>query len=429
MAAPLAVRDFRCYYLGQTASAFGDALTPLAIAFAVLHLTGSPADLGIVVLSTRLPVIALTLLGGALGDRFSRRGVMLLADLMRFLAHGATAVLLLTGTAQIWMLVVLQLLAGAGSAFFNPAAVGLVPSLAGRKHLQAANSLLAVSRSATSILALGTAGALVAVAGPGWAVLIDALSFLISAAFLYRLPRAATAQPYGPRPGLLAGIGAGVAQVMGRSWLRLWIVHVCLTNMIAVSPILVLGPYIADDHLGGAPAWSAIGIGYAAGGIAGGVIAARWRPARPMVAALSVFLLMIPLPALLALPAATWQLVFAAVTAGLQLVVYNVLQTTALQHNLPEEHLARASSVVMLGALVAAPIGMGLAGPAAAAFGTRTVLTASAVLATLTTLAALPVPAVWRIRGSRCAPDSGDQPLDVRTDGDGEKEQRNENVR
>nr|BFE79261.1 hypothetical protein GCM10020093_018620 [Planobispora longispora] len=260
----------------------------------MLHLTGSPADLGIVVLSTRLPVIALTLLGGALGDRFSRRGVMLLADLMRFLAHGATAVLLLTGTAQIWMLVVLQLLAGAGSAFFNPAAVGLVPSLAGRKHLQAANSLLAVSRSATSILALGTAGALVAVAGPGWAVLIDALSFLISAAFLYRLPGPPPRSRTGHAPDCWRhrrrgrpGDGAILAEVVDRPRLP----HEHDRGL----PILVLGPYIADDHLGGAPAWSAIGIGYAAGGIAGGVIAARWRPARPMVAALSVFLLMIPL--------------------------------------------------------------------------------------------------------------------------------------
>ncbi|MBF8194736.1 MFS transporter, partial [Nonomuraea sp. K274] len=162
--APLRSRDFRNYYVGQTASAFGDALTPLAIAFAVLHLTGSPVDLGIVVLSTRLPVILLTLLGGAIGDRFARRTVMLLADVIRFAAHGATAVLLLTGTAQLWSIVALQLVAGAGAAFFNPAAVGLIASLAGRDGTQAANSLISISRSTASMLALGAAGALVALA-------------------------------------------------------------------------------------------------------------------------------------------------------------------------------------------------------------------------------------------------------------------------
>ncbi|MFB4277073.1 MFS transporter [Nonomuraea sp. MTCD27] len=425
---PLAIRDFRRYYLGQTASAFGDSLTPLAIAFAVLHLTGSLVDLGIVVLSTRLPVIVLTLVGGAAGDRFARRTVMLLADLVRFGAHGVTAVLLLTGTAQIWTLVVLQLVAGAGSAFFNPAAVGLVGSLAGKKHLQAANSLVSISRSAASILALGAAGALVALVGPGWAVLIDALTFLVSAAFLALLPRV----PARERPqsgsdershsgrggrsqwvgggGLVASIGDGLVEVRKRPWLWVWVIHVALANVIVVSPILVLGPYVADRELGGAPAWSAIGIAYAVGGLAGGLLGARWRPARPIVAAVLFFLLMAPLPALLALPADLWLLALAGAAAGMQLVVHNVLQTTVVQQNVPEQYVARVTSVVMVGSLVAAPLGMGLAGPVAAALGTRPVLVGCAAFAILLTAAVLLVPAVWRVRGHRrrpTAPDPG----------------------
>jgi MFS family permease len=101
----LRIRDFRRYYLGYTASAFGDSLTPFALAFAVLDLTGSPAALGMVLLSTRLPVIVFALVGGAIGDRFSRRTIMLLTDTVRFLAQGATAAILLTGVARIWMLV------------------------------------------------------------------------------------------------------------------------------------------------------------------------------------------------------------------------------------------------------------------------------------------------------------------------------------
>ncbi|MEV4112235.1 MFS transporter [Nonomuraea sp. NPDC049695] len=403
MFAPLSARGFRRYYLGQTASAFGDSLTPLAIAFAVLHLTASPVDLGIVVLSTRLPVILLTLLGGAIGDRFSRRTVMLLADLTRFAAHGTTALLLLTGTAHLWMLVALQLVAGAGSAFFNPAAVGLVASLAGKEHLQAANSLISLSRSAASMVALGTAGALVALVGPGWAILVDALTFLVSMAFLYRLPTedrfsAEKAVPRTGGGGLLAGIGGGIAEVARHPWLWIWIVHVAIINAIVLSPIMVLGPYVADRQLGGAPAWSAIGIAYAVGGLAGGFVGARWRPARPMVAALLFALLMAPLPALLAVPAQVWLLALAGAGAGMQVVVYNVLQTTAIQRNLPERFVARATSVTMLGALVAAPIGTGLAGPAAAWSGTGPVLVAGAVTAVLVTALTLLAPSVWRIR-------------------------------
>ncbi|WP_345563226.1 MFS transporter [Nonomuraea rosea] len=403
MFSPLAARGFRRYFWGQTASAFGDSLTPLAMAFAVLHLTGSPIDLGIVVLSTRLPIIALTLLGGAIGDRFSRRTVMLLADTARFVAHGVTAALLLTGTAQVWMLVLLQLAAGAGSAFFNPAAVGLIASLAGQERLQAANSLISISRSTASMLALGAAGALVALVGPGWAVLIDALTFLVSAAFLYRLPRAVAEERPQSHGGLLASIGGGLAEVRRRPWLWIWISHVALVNLLVISPMLILGPYVADQHLGGAPAWSAIGISYAVGGLAGGFVSARWRPSRPMAAAVAFALLTVPLPALLALPADVWQLMLAGIGAGLQLVVYNVLQTTAIQRNVPESFVARATSVTSLGALVAAPLGMGLAGPAATAFGTGSVLAATAVVAVLVSAVTLALPPVWRIRDARPA--------------------------
>lgn len=355
-------------------------------------------DLGIVVLSTRLPVIVLTLVGGAAGDRFSRRGIMLAADLVRFGAHGATAVLLLTGTAQIWSLVVLQLIAGAGSAFFNPAAVGLIASLVGKEQLQAANSLVSISRSATSIVALGVAGALVALVGPGWAVLIDALTFLVSAGFLFLLPKAVAGERPPPAGGLLSSIGGGLMEVRRRPWLWVWIIHVALGNVIVISPILVLGPYVADLRLGGAPAWSAIGIAYAVGGLAGGLLGTRWRPARPMVAALLFFLLLAPLPALLAVPADLWLLVVAGALAGMELVVYNVFQTTVVQRHVPEQFVARVTSVIMLGSLVAAPLGMALAGPAAAAFGTRPVLLVCAAFTVLLTLATLLVPSVWHLR-------------------------------
>ncbi|MER5426872.1 MFS transporter [Streptosporangium roseum] len=417
--APLTVRDFRHYYFGHTASTFGDALTPLAIAFAVLHLTGSPADLGIVILSTRIPIIALSLLGGALGDRFSRRNVMLVADLMRFLAQGATATLLLSGTARIWMIVVLQLIAGMGSALFNPASVGLVVSLAGKERVQEANSLLSMSRSITSILALSVAGAMAATIGPGWAILIDAATFLVSAAFLSRLPRAVATQRPAASTGLLASIKGGLAEVTRRSWLLVSVIHVALTNLIVVAPFLVLGPYVADEHLGGAPAWSAIGIAYAVGGLAGGFAAVRWKPSRPVGATLAVFLLMTPLPALLAVPAPLWLLLPAALLAGVEVVIYNVLQTTVIQRHVPDHLIARASSVVTLGSLAAAPLGMGLAGPAALVFGSGTVLVAGAVLAVLVTVTALLVPSVWQIKDGPGKDEQAESAEPAHTDADG----------
>ncbi|MEV1175584.1 hypothetical protein AB0J09_45065, partial [Nonomuraea sp. NPDC049784] len=129
-------------------------------------------------------------------------------------------------------------------------------------------------------------------------------------------------------------------------------------------------------------------------------VAARWKPSRPVGATLVVFLLMTPLPALLAAPAGLGLLMPAAFLAGLEVVVYNVLQTTTIQRHVPDHLIGRTSSVVTLGALVAAPLGMAVAGPAAQTFGSGTVLAASAVMAILITVATLLVPSVWQIRDS-----------------------------
>ncbi|MEV0606211.1 MFS transporter [Polymorphospora rubra] len=394
----LRIRDFRNYYIGYTTSAFGDVLTPFALAFAVLHLTGSPTALGIVVLSTRLPIIVFALVGGAVGDRFSRRTIMLTTDGVRFVAQAATAAILLTGVAQVWMLVVLQLTASAGAAFFNPAAQGLITSVVDKPHLRQANSLLAVSRSATSIIAVGSAGALVALTDPGWAIGVDALTYLVSATALSRLPRAHTAGHPGHKDGLLTSIRTGLSEVRSRTWLWVWTAHVGLINLLVISPIFVLGPYVADTYLGGAPAWAAVGISYAVGGLIGGIVSSRWKAARPMAAALACSMMVVPLAVTLAVPASLWLIVAASLFGGVQVSIYNVFQMTTVQNELPDDLIARATSVLMLGGHLAVPIGTGLAGPIAAALGTRTVLGAIAVAAVLVTVGTLAVPATWRIR-------------------------------
>jgi len=398
---------FRRYYLGYIASSFGDSLTPFALAFAVLDLTGSPSALALVVLASRVPVVVLVLVGGAVGDRFSRRTVMLTTDLVRGLVQAGTAAILLTGTAELWMLIALQLLAGAGTAFFNPAAQGLLPAVVDPPRLQQANAMLATSRSATSIAAVATAGLLVATAGPGWAVAVDAATFLVSAAALHGLPGTAATEVSLRQPGLLHSIRGGLDELKGRTWLWVWVVHGFLISLCVISPLFVLGPYIADRYLGGPTAWAVVGIAYTAGGVLGGILSSRWRPHRPMTAAVTVFALLIPLPALLAWPADLTFLIPASVIGGVQVSLYNVFQTTTVQHQLP--HLiSRATSLLMLGSVVAVPLGTGLAGPLAQLLGTRPVLAGAAAAGIIITAATLTIPAVHAVANT--ASTANDQP-------------------
>ena len=194
-------RDFRLLFSGQAISVVGDALFPVALAFAVLELSGSPSSLGLVLAAQALPLAGFSLVGGVVGDRVSRQRLMLASDLGRAATQALTAGLLIAGVAEIWHLAVLAALYGAAEAFFRPAAGGLIPRLVPDEHLMQANSLIAMSQSAGLVLGPALAGALIALFGPGSAIAIDAASFLASAACLWLMsPRPGASWPASARP-------------------------------------------------------------------------------------------------------------------------------------------------------------------------------------------------------------------------------------
>lgn len=385
-------RRFATYWAGQTASSAGNALSTLALVFAVLSVSSSAASLGLVLLASRLPVIAFSLFGGVLGDRRSRRVLMLGADLARCGLQAVTAGLLISGHASVWNLAALQAGAGAASAIFTPAAAGLVVELAPAGKVREANSMLAMSRSVSAIVALGLAGAIVAAGGPGVAFAADAASFAISTASLAAIRSPALALPAPPSRRLLSDLRHGWAAVRERPWLCTYAAHAALLNALAVGPFFVLGPLVADHHLGGAPAWAAIAIGYALGSLCAAAITLRWNPHRPIAAAIASSLALAPLLALLAVAAPLWLLVPAALGAGAQATVYNTFASTARQANVPAELLSRTSALVTLAALIAAPAGMSLAGVAADTLGTAPVLYAAAASVLVGAAGALALP-------------------------------------
>ena len=138
-------RSFRLFFFGQGISAVGDRIVSVALAFAVLDLTGSVKDLGIVLAAQTAPLVLFILLGGVWSDRVSRRALMLASDLVRAGAQGASAALLVTGSAHVWQLVILQALYGTAAAFFGPASVARLPQTVAPADLQQANALMAIS--------------------------------------------------------------------------------------------------------------------------------------------------------------------------------------------------------------------------------------------------------------------------------------------
>lgn len=113
-------------------SLLGDGMINVALAFAVLEVAGSASDVGLVFAVRLVPMVLALLAGGVVPDRLSRRAVMVAADLVRVAAQGATAALLIAGSASVGSLAVLAGVTGAATGFFLPAGTGLLPAVVTR---------------------------------------------------------------------------------------------------------------------------------------------------------------------------------------------------------------------------------------------------------------------------------------------------------
>lgn len=266
-------RLFRRYFAGQALSLIGDGLIPLTLAFAALQV-GGPAVLGLVLAANRIPIAVLVLFGGMLGDRWPRRAVMVAADLLRTATQAVTGLLLVTGHAGVVSLVVLQAAAGVGTAVFTPASQGLVPALVPSQQLQQANAALGLAANTAKLGSISVAGALVAAAGPGVALLLDAATFAASAVslLLLRLPESAARVG---RASVARDVRDGARRVAGTPWLRTMLGYQALLQALVIGPHMVAGPLLAAQVYGGAGAWALIGVVQAAGSIAGGALALR----------------------------------------------------------------------------------------------------------------------------------------------------------
>lgn len=362
-------RDFRLLFLGRTASLLGSAFAPVALAFAVLDdLGGSATDLGLILAASWVPQIVLTLFGGVWADRVPRNLLMLGTDLLMFAAQGSVAVLLLTGRAELWHVAVLQALRGAATAFFFPASVGLVPQVVSAGRLQQANALLRLSQSSTQILGAALAGIVVAAVGSGWAIGFDALTFLASAAFLarIRLPRA-PARAH----DLVRELREGWGEFRAREWLWVIVAAAALGNLANSAGVVVLGPVVAKEELGGAQAWGFFTASVSIGLVAGGLVSLRLRPRHPLLLAQLAVLLAVGEFLALAFAVPLPLLLLAGAVAGFGFELFGVLWDTALQQHVPGDRLSRVSAWDQLGSFVVIPIGLTIAGPLAARVGTE----------------------------------------------------------
>jgi|1186.fasta_scaffold04091_3 hypothetical protein len=391
----LAERNFRLAFASTTVSALGDGVSTIALAFAVLQITDSPTKLGLVIASRQVANAAITLAAGVFADRLPRHLVLVAAAIVQAAVQTASALLLLTGHATVGLLALLALVYGLADGFVLPASQGLIPLIVSSVRLQQANALLGLSRSVLGFGGPALGGVLVALGSPGGALLVDAATFAVAAALLARISIAPRDDTVVPEP-FFAELRSGWHEFRRQTWIWTTIVFFGIGNMAGAS-LAVLGPVLAKSDYGGVGAWAAFVSVTGVGAIAGGVLALRARPKRPLLASVLyavpygfqtlAFGIGLPLWALLAIAA------FDGVTLSLHLALW----FTVFQREVPEAARSRVSSYDALGSFVLVPLGAAIAGPAAALIGVHATLIAAGVIS-LACIAVVAVqPSVWAI--------------------------------
>jgi hypothetical protein len=393
--------NFRRLAAGATSSALGNAITPVALAFAVLDLGGSATELGLVEAAYALTNVLTTLFGGVLGDRVPRVVMMQGSALGASLTQAFIAASLIGGWSSILLLGLVGMVNGSLSALSGPSSAALTRQTVPDDLLPSAVALRRLLQNSAMIVGFAGAGIMVALTGSGWAIAVDAATFAVAAYCFHRLdvpPLAA--RPVGSVDGqprtMVGDLGEGAREVLRHTWLWILILQATLYHLFYGGVQGVLGPIAVRD------AWNEAAWGWAlaalmTGFMMGGLISLRFRPRRGLLVGTLLLTLTASFPAAIALGDSLTVLLLGAFLHGFGLEVFSLNWDLSIQQNIAADKLARVYSFDLVGSFLARPLGLALTGPVSAATGVTAWLWVCAMVMAGGSLAAAALPSVRRL--------------------------------
>jgi MFS family permease len=279
-------RNFRLLWIGQGMSLIGDQFYMIALPWLVLIMTGDPVALGLVLALTGIPRAVFMLVGGALTDRFSQRSIMLASDMLRLVLTTLLALVVLSGSIQVWMLYVFALAFGTVSGFFLPASNSMVPRIVNKEELMVGNSIIQGTSQLSVFIGPLLAGALLAIfssgsapvsgaatpimTGIGLAFAFDALTFLVSVVTLWMMKVSKPQTGATGAGNILSSIKDGIVFVAKTPNILIMFSIVAILNFLFSGPVLVGLPVIANSRLAeGAAAFGILMAAHAMGNLVG----------------------------------------------------------------------------------------------------------------------------------------------------------------
>src|SRR3984885_252124 len=395
----LAIRDFRILLVDRLVAPFSNGFSMVGVSFAVLNLTGSTADLSYVLAAQVAPMLVFTLVSGVFADRLRPQWVIVAGNVAVIVGEGAFGLLVLTGHPALWTMICLEALNGIGAAMFYPASQALLPQIVPDALLQEGSSISRLAMNTGQMTGAASAGLVVAVLGPGWALTLCAIGMTGTIPLLLSLKGGRTLRFAAAKgSGMVTELREGWTEFRSHTWLWATVIQYALVMMAFNGAFFVLGPVGARTHLGGPAAWGAIPAADALGLVAGGLVSLRYTPRKPMlfVVGSGAAIALTPLSLALVLPLPV--ICLCAFALGTLIEVMMVQWTVQMATRIPSDKLARVSSYDALGSMSAMPLGALLAGPLAAAIGvSATQFAAAAVIVVASALTLIPRE-IWTIR-------------------------------
>jgi len=379
---PLRERDFALLWTGMTVSLLGDGIFIVAETWQVYDIHNDPVALSVVGLAWTGGMTAFLLTGGIVSDRVERRRVLIAADIGRALVVAVTGVLSLSGVLEIWHLVALAVLYGAGEAFFGPAFGALIPEIVAPQELVEANSLDQLVRQACERL-LGPAlgGLVVAAIGAGSAFLVDAATFTISAACIWSL-RVRSIPARRSADTSEGALREGFAFVRTQPWLWATLIAASLSLLFFLGPLEVLLPFVIRNDLdGGAGAYGAVLAAAGAGSVLMSLIVSqRGPPRRYLTFAYATWTFSTVAFIGYAFGTALWQFMAFAVVFGALETAGMVVWGTLMSSRVPPDLRGRVHSLDWFVSIGLTPLSFALTGPVSKGIGVDATLVLAGVL-------------------------------------------------
>ena len=372
-------RDFRLLWSGQSVSLIGDAMFFTALGWRAFTLVGS-SRLGIVFLAQAIGLLTTLLIGGALADRIPRRTMMIASDIARCVVVATLAIFDASGHLTFTVLLVLTLLNGLGDGFFFPAVGGIVPLVVEQAALPSANSLIGVARWGSFIIGPALAAGLYSATGSSVVFALDAASFLVSAALLWRLrPRAV--QPEAGE-GTFKEIASGVRYVAEIPWLWVTITLFAVILMLQLAPQQVLMPELVREHFDrGVGAYGFLVTMFGVGTVSGTLAFGQLQP-RKRRGVVNYWFWLLNSLAIAALALSPWFQLAAlfALVRGFCVGFGVAMWETMLQELVPNHLLSRVVSLDFFGSFGLMPVGLAFAAAIAGLASPGTIIASGALI-------------------------------------------------